>query len=523
MCLEFNVSPINRFGLRWHSYCNYQVNAIFMALKKLLQIFVALFPFQNCILNLAADSRMDILLTHGYFLYDDPKEQAIMKPYPTLGLLYISAYLKQKNFAVEIFDSTFAEKNQFVDLLITKKPKLVGIYSNLMTKFNVLEMIRQAKTQNCIVIVGGPDPPYYAEQYLDFGADVVVIGEGEETLQELIPILSSGKLEPLATVPGIVFKDERGQVQRTPARDLLPNIDMLPLPDRATIDLQKYVEVWRQHHGMGAVSLITSRGCPYSCTWCSHSVYGKTLRKRSAHLVADEVEEILATYHPDMLWYADDVFNINHKWFFEYAAELKRRDLKILFECICRADRMNEEIVRTLKEMGCFRVWIGSESGSQRLLDAMKRGVKAEQVQTMTRLAKRYGIETGMFLMWGFEDETRNDIETTIAHVKKANPDLVLTTVSYPIKGTEYYNRMAEQNIVVTNGAWQNSNDRDYRVRGRHSQRYYDFVNRRMYSELALARLQGNGNGNLVRQIKARVNARLGKLGMAITAHEKEA
>jgi radical SAM superfamily enzyme YgiQ (UPF0313 family) len=466
---------------------------------------------------------MDILLTHGYFLCGDAKEQAIMKPYPTLGLLYISAYLKQKNFAVEIFDSTFAEKNQFVNLLSTKRPKIVGIYSNLMTKFNVLEMIRQAKERSCAVIVGGPDPPYYAEQYLNFGADVVVIGEGEEALQELIPILSSGKTEQLSAVAGIVFKDERGQIQHTAARNLMPDLDVLPLPDRAAIDQQKYIEVWRRHHGMGAVSLITSRGCPYSCTWCSHSVFGKTLRKRSAALVADEVEEILAAYHPDMLWYADDVFNINHKWFFEYSAELKRRHLKIPFECICRADRMNEEIVRTLKEMGCFRVWIGSESGSQRLLDAMKRGVKAEQVQAMTRLAKRHGIETGMFLMWGFEDENRDDIELTIEHVKKANPDFVLTTVSYPIKGTEYYNRMAEQNAIVANGAWQSSNDRDYRIAGRHSKRYYGFVNRWMHSELALARLQENGNNGWLRRAKARMQAEIGKLGMALTAKQKEA
>jgi radical SAM superfamily enzyme YgiQ (UPF0313 family) len=323
-------------------------------------------------------------------------------------------------------------------------------------------------------------------------------------------------------VAGIVFRDERGEIQRTLPRNLLPNLDILPVPDRAAIDLHKYIETWKRHHGMGAVSLITSRGCPYSCTWCSHSVYGKTLRKRSAPLVAGEIEEILATYRPDILWYADDVFNINQKWLFEYAAELKRREIRIPFECICRADRMNEEIVRTLKEMGCFRVWIGSESGSQRLLDAMKRGVKAEQVQAMTRLAKRYGIETGMFLMWGFEDEDRDDIESTIDHVKKANPDLVLTTVSYPIKGTEYYNHMAGQNAVVADLPWEESNDRDHKIRGRHSKSYYDFVNRWMHGELEIARLQEKGNGKWLRQAKARVNAQIGKLGMALTAHQKE-
>ncbi len=466
---------------------------------------------------------MDILLSHGYFLFDDPKERAIMKPYPPLGLLYLSSFLKQKNFAVEIFDGTFASRAQYAALLKEKRPKLVGLYSNLMTKFNVLEMIRQAKAQNCIVIVGGPDPPYYAEEYLNFGADVVVIGEGEEALQELIPFLSQEKFEQLATVAGIVFKDERGHIHRTPSRALLPDLDALPMPDRGAIDLQRYVDTWRTHHSMGAVSLITSRGCPYSCTWCSHSVFGKTLRKRSAALVVSEVEMIRAEYQPDMLWYADDVFNINHKWLFEYATELKRRGIQIPFECICRADRMNEEVVRTLKEMGCFRVWLGSESGSQRLLDLMKRGVKAEQVQAMTRLAKRYGIATGMFLMWGFEDENEDDIAQTVEHVKRANPDLVLTTVSYPIKGTEYYGRMTEQNLVTGNGAWEQSNDRDFHIAGRHSKRYYDFVNRWMHNELALQRMQESGNGAWLQRARKKMSAQLGKLGMRWTVREKEA
>lgn len=464
---------------------------------------------------------MDILLTHGYFLTEDPKERQIMKPYPPLGLLYLSAYLKQKNFAVKIFDSTFAGKNEFVNLLATEKPGIVGIYSNLMTKFNVLEMIRQARAQNCTVVVGGPDPPYYAEHYLNFGADVVVIGEGEQALEELIPILTAKKFEQLKTVAGIAFKDQSGQIQKTPARELIPNLDALPFPDRAAIDLQKYVDTWRTHHGKGAVSLITSRGCPYSCTWCSHSVYGKTLRKRRPALVADEVEMIREKYRPDMLWYADDVFNINQRWLFEYAAELQRRAITIPFECICRADRLNEEIVTTLRDMGCFRVWIGSESGSQRLLDAMKRGVKAEQVQAMTQLAQRCGIETGMFLMWGFEDENRDDIAQTVEHVKKANPDLVLTTVSYPIKGTEYYNRMAAQNAVVNHLPWENSNDRDYKIRQRHSPRYYEYVNRWMYGELKLARLAKNGNW--MNRAKAKINAQMGRLGMLLTAGQKEA
>jgi radical SAM superfamily enzyme YgiQ (UPF0313 family) len=279
------------------------------------------------------------------------------------------------------------------------------------------------------------------------------------------------------------------------------------------------VSTWQEHHGTGAVSLITSRGCPYSCTWCSHSVFGKTLRKRSPARVADEVEIIREQYQPGMLWYADDVFNIQQKWLHDYAAELKRRSINIPFECTCRADRMNEGIMETLRDMGCFRIWIGSESGSQRLLDAMKRGVTTEHVQATTRLARQYGIETGLFLMWGFEDENADDILRTIEHVKKANPDIVLTTVSYPIKGTGYFDRMTEQQRVFNNSPWEETNDRHNQIHGRHSSRYYDSVNRWMTGELEVMRSQLNGSW--VGRLRGVVKARLGRVGMMLSAHQK--
>lgn len=464
---------------------------------------------------------MDILLAHGYVLNDDRHERHVMKPYPPLGLLYLSSHLKQKGFDVAVFDATFTDRESFARLLDEKRPGIVGFSVNMMTKLHVLPMIRAAKERHCLVIVGGPDPPYYAEEYIEFGADIVVIGEGEQTLEELLPILSARRFERLSTVSGIAFKDADGTVRRTPARALLQDLDMLPYPDRAAVDMSRYIDVWRAQHGGSSISLITARGCPYSCTWCSHSVYGKTLRKRSPARVADEVELLRDTYQPDMLWYADDVFNINHAWLFQYASELKRRNITLPFECICRADRMNEEVVAALRAMGCFRLWIGSESGSQRLLDTMKRGVTAGQVQAMTRLAKSYGIETGMFLMWGFEDESVEDIAMTIEHVKKANPDLVLTTVSYPIKGTEYFDRMAEQGRIVTSRPWHESNDRDYRIRRRRSPRYYSFVNRWLYGELELTR--SHNNGSWMKRMKAGLNARLGKWGMTFTSRQPEA
>lgn len=465
---------------------------------------------------------MDLLLTHGYFLFEDPAERKVMKPYPPLGILYLSAYLKTRGFEVELFDSTFESLQAFETYLARLRPPVVGLYANLMTKARVLRMMRLAKKQGCHVVVGGPDPPYYAEEYLAHGADVVVIGEGEQTLEALLPELQRGNTTRLEHIAGLAYRDEFGRVRRTPPRTLLPHLDALPLPDREAISLQRYMHTWKKHHGLSSISLITARGCPYTCTWCSHSVFGRSLRKRAPENVAEEVQGLIERYQPDMLWYADDVFNIHAKWFYAYARELKRRNIAIPFECICRADRLDEQLLQTLKQMGCFRMWIGSESGSQRLLDRMKRGVRAEQVQAMTRMARKYGIETGMFLMWGYEDETEQDIRETIEHVKKAHPDIVLTTVSYPIKGTEYYERMHRQHAIIADRPWETSTDRDYRIRGRHSKRYYYFVNRWLYGELALSNGHSEGAANWLKIGKAHLNARLGRWGMRLTAGQKE-
>ncbi len=229
------------------------------------------------------------------------------------------------------------------------------------------------------------------------------------------------------------------------------------------------------------MSVITARGCPYHCRWCSHSTFGKTHRRRSPEGTVDEVEWILDRYHPDMLWIADDVFTIHHGWLTRYAAEMKRRGLRVPFECITRADRVTESVAEQLAELGCFRVWIGSESGSQRILDAMERGVTVEQVQTAVAQLKRHGIQTGMFLMWGYEGEELADIEATYRHVKTCEPDVFLTTVSYPIAGTPYHREVAGK--LVQLGAWERSTDRDIQIRGRHSRRFYQMADQLLRSQ----------------------------------------
>jgi radical SAM superfamily enzyme YgiQ (UPF0313 family) len=410
---------------------------------------------------------MRLLLTHGFFLNEDPKEQQILRPYPPLGILYISAYLRSRGFEVDVYDSTWGDREELFRILDQGPPAMLGLYANLLTRRSALSIIARARTNGWIVIAGGPEPANYAKEYLAAGADYVVPGEGELVLERLL----SGDSAP----EGVVYRDSStGTVVRTPAAPQIRDLDSLPWPDRERIDMQRYLGAWRERHGMGSVSLITARGCPYSCRWCSHSTYGNTHRRRSPGAVADEAEWILSEYHPEMLWYADDVFTIHHGWTLKYAGELKRRGIQIPFECITRADRLNPQIADALAEMGCFRVWIGSESGSQRVLDAMERGVRVEQVKEAVALTRARGIQAGMFLMWGYEGEQIEDIEATVQHVKQCRPDVFLTTVSYPIKGTGYYNDVRDK--LVRLGEWSGSTDRDWQIRGRHSRRYFQFA-----------------------------------------------
>jgi radical SAM superfamily enzyme YgiQ (UPF0313 family) len=433
----------------------------------------------------------DIVLSHGYFLWEDEKEQQIMKPYPTLGLLYNAAYLKRAGFDVALYDTTFGNRAELYAKLASRCAPVLGLYTNLITRSSIVQIIGEAKRHGWHVVVGGPESANYPAEYLAHGADVIVIGEGEATLAELLPALRTHGPHRLQHVAGIVFKGEDGEMVRNPERDQIDDIDSIPWPARELIDQQQYVEVWRTHHGMGSVNLITARGCPYKCKWCSHAVFGYSHRRRNYMDCVDEVQHIYEAYKPDQVWYADDVFTISHRWLYDYATELKRRNIKLPFETISRADRMmDERVLATLADMGCYRIWIGSESGSQRILDAMQRGVTVEQVQWATQAAQKHGIEVGMFLMWGYDGEDLSDIEATIDHVKKANPNIYFTTVSYPIKNTPYYKKVEDS--LVQNKDWAAATDRDYVIKGRHTRAYYKHADKWLRNEVSAYRLQAS-------------------------------
>jgi radical SAM superfamily enzyme YgiQ (UPF0313 family) len=451
---------------------------------------------------------VDLLLTHGYFLAEDEKEQAIMKPYPPLGLLYLSAFLKTRGISVEIFDTTFSERSQLLERLDETPGGVLGIYSNLMTRSSVLDILREAKARDWSVILGGPESANYLTEYLRAGADVIVIGEGEVTLTELTTAFSLGKSRRLDHISGIAYLDGSGHVVRTPERQKIRDVNSLPFPDRDAIDHDKYLNAWKTHHGASSVNLITARGCPYRCNWCSHAVYGYTHRRRSPENVADEMQTIIDQYDPDQVWYADDVFTISHPWLSKYVDELERRGIHRPFETITRADRLQTpESVEMLRKLGCYRIWIGSESGSQRILDAMDRGVTAEQVRKSTKLAQDHGIEVGMFLMWGYEGEEIDDIAATVEHVRLSNPDVFFTTVAYPIKGTEYFEKIRDK--VELRIDWENASDRDFVVRDRREKSYYKLADRWLRSEVEASRIQASDPNRAAELLQTAADARM--------------
>jgi len=463
---------------------------------------------------------MDILLTHGYYLYEDPAERQIMKPYPPLGLLYITSHLRSLGVVVDLIDSTFMSQAEHLQAIGKSAAPVIGIYVNLMTRGNVLQIIRKAREGGTRVVLGGPEPVNYAEEYLEHGADIVVAGEGELTLTELLPVLRSGQDEALAEVAGIVYRDAGGALRKTRPREQIRPLDKRPPPARESIDIDRYLDTWRTHHGGSSISLITARGCPYTCRWCSHSVYGFSYRRRSPADVADELESICGTYNPDQVWYADDVFSMSRHWLRAYVEELRRRRIHLPFETISREDRLDEEMVGLLAELGCYRLWVGAESGSQGVLDAMDRRTDVQRMREVLDLLRRHGIRSGTFIMLGYEGEGWDDIGQTAEYLCESLPDNVLTTLAYPIKGTPYYDDVVDR-ITVT-GDWASGSDRDSSVAGRYSRRFYRHAQKWISSELGLSRELANGQRSTMSLLKSFIRSKKHRAAMYLYRHESE-
>jgi anaerobic magnesium-protoporphyrin IX monomethyl ester cyclase len=396
---------------------------------------------------------IDVLFGQAYFLRFDPKLWEAHQPYAPLGTLYAAASVRQRGYSVGLFDAMLAESEaDWTVSLALHRPRFAVIYEdsfNYLSKMCLLRMreaamtmIAAARSRGAEVIVAGSDASDHPALYLDGGADLVVSGEGEITLVEALDTLSRRSDRPLATIPGLCLRTPDGHLLRTPARPIVRDLDTMPDPAWDLIDVEKYRRMWMARHGYFSMNIVTTRGCPYHCNWCAKPIYGQRYTTRTPQHVAAEVESLSATYGPDHLWFADDIFGLKPGWIEAFASIVAERGSVVPFKCLMRADGVTDATARALDTAGCRTVWIGAESGSQRVLDWMEKGTRIDQIETATRRLHAAGIDVGFFLQFGYPGETFDDIQLTLDMVRRCRPDDIGVSVSYPLPGTTFYERV---------------------------------------------------------------------------------
>jgi radical SAM superfamily enzyme YgiQ (UPF0313 family) len=437
----------------------------------------------------------DVLLVNPLYLNQDPVERRLVTPYFPLGLLYLAAVARDAGYSVAVYDGMFQETDEaFRETLAMHRPHLVGIAALATVRLAAQRLAGIAKGSGAIVVLGGADPTGRPEAYVGgahrAAVDLVVMGEGEQTFVELLRRLSAAgwRLDAqLDDLSGLALPDGRGGILRTPECPHLPDLDSLPFPARDLIDVERYQAAWRSVHGYSSLSVIAGRGCPYGCTWCQKSVFGRSYRMRSPDSVADEIGQIKERYHPDQIRVVDDVLGIDRRWLKRWHDALLERDAVIPFEALSRVDLVDEETIRLLREIGCRRLAFGAESGSQKVLDAMQKGTRVEQIHHAAELCRRHGIETYFYIMLGYPGEDWTDIEATVNLLRTTRPDEFSSTVAYPLPGTEFYEQV--QDRLMPAADWQYSAENRLLFQRRYSTRFYHWTQHLLRKEWQAARL----------------------------------
>ncbi|MFQ5769586.1 MAG: B12-binding domain-containing radical SAM protein, partial [bacterium] len=307
-------------------------------------------------------------------------------------------------------------------------------------------MCEMAKSRNCVVIVCGSDATDHAPQYFKHGVDYVLLGEGEITLGELMGYLTKGLSAKKEDILGLAWVNRNGELAQTPPRPVLTEFDALPFPERDLVDMPRYRKIWQERHGYYSVNMVTTRGCPYHCNWCAKPIWGQRYNVRSPGNVVEELVWLKETYQPDHIWFADDIMGLQPGWIQKFAELVERRKARIPFKSLNRADLLlMGDTIAALKRAGCQTVWIGAESGSQKVLDAMEKGITVEQIYEVSQRLHLEGIQVAFFIQFGYPGETREDIERTLKMIRECRPDDIGISVSYPLPGTKFYQNVKDQ------------------------------------------------------------------------------
>jgi anaerobic magnesium-protoporphyrin IX monomethyl ester cyclase len=436
----------------------------------------------------------DVLLTHSYHLPYDRKQAQKMEPYPPLGTLYAAGYLRSNGISVALFDSMLEQPEEGLrQALRLHNPKIVAIYEddfNFLTKMCLTrmrelawQMIDIAREHGVRVIVHGSDATDHAREFLQNGAECVLQGEAEYSLLEAVKALLSG--ESVANIPGVKCLNQNGPLGslESSSRTRSRRASELPLPARDLIDLSAYRKTWKDAHGKFSLNLVASRGCPFRCNWCAKPIFGDSYKLRPALDVASEMRLLKEDYGAEHLWFADDIFGLNRHWLEELAQTVEAYGSVIPFKIQARADLLTRESASALRRAGCAEVWMGAESGSQKILDAMDKGLRVEEVVSAREHLKSEGIRGCYFLQLGYPGEHWEDIRKTIALVRETKPDDIGVSFSYPLPNTRFYARVREQLGAKQN--WADSEDLCVMFKGRYSDRFYRAIRDALHAEVA--------------------------------------
>ena len=450
---------------------------------------------------------VDVLLTHSYHLYFDRKQVRKMKPYPPLGTLYAAALLRNHGYSVALFDSMLENPEEhFREALRHHRPRIVAVYEdgfNFLSKMCLKRMrevsfhiLDAAKEVHALALIHGSDATDHQAEYLEQGFDCVMIGEAEWTLLELVQLLLQDPVGDRNTIRGIAYHDSTSQqLVRTPPRRLMPDLDILPFPAWDLIDGDHYRDVWKTHHGFFPLNMASSRGCPYPCNWCAKPIYGNSYNVRSPEEVAREMHHLKQLWSPDQLWFADDIFALKPHWTERFSLAVRMLDAVIPFKIQSRVDLMTPEAAQQLADAGCLEVWMGAESGSQDILDAMQKGTKVRQILDACDNLGSVGIRRCLFLQFGYPGENWEDIQKTIDLVRNAQPDDIGVSVSYPLPGTKFHTMVMDQLGPKTN--WEDSEDLAMMFKGAYTSEFYQTLHDALHFEVELSRRirQSRGNG----------------------------
>lgn len=426
-----------------------------------------------------------VLLANAYFYRLDPKQWRDGRPYPPLGTLQAAAVLREAGHDVHLFDACLRRSpDELVAELDRVKPDVLAIHDdgfNYLTKMCLsvmreaaLTMIRHGRSRGCFTTVNSSDSSDHPAVYLEAGADAVVLGEGEPSLRALVDLHAIGG--PWTEVAGITITQD-GTIRTNPKRPVLRELDHLPLPAWDLIDAANYRAIWIASQGFFSLNVATTRGCPFKCDWCAKPIYGNRYNSRSPEHVVRELKLLQERFAPDHLWMCDDIFGLKPGWVRDFREELDRHGLKIPFKIQSRADLLLEgDAIDALVGSGLQEVWIGAESGSQRILDAMDKGITVEQIGRARGLLKEKGVRVGFFLQFGYLGETDEDIALTIDMLERFRPDDIGISVSYPLPGTRFFEKVKD--AIGHKANWTDSDDLALMFRSTHRPAFYRRLHR---------------------------------------------